>query len=321
MNNDASLTPQEVADILKIAKTTVYEMIKRGELPCYRIGRKVRVDRKDVEQYRSSRKSVIFSETPSSRNNAEIPKNETLSSTSESQQIRRLIISGQDISLDILCHHLENVQPRIMGLRSYLGSYNGLISLYRKEIDAASVHLWDEKSGTYNTPYISYLLPGVPCTLIHIAKRRVGFYVKKGNPLGISGWRDLSRNNITIINREKGSGIRILLDQKLRQMGISPESLNGYNRESQTHLAAASLISQGGADLAIGSEKAALQAHDIEFIPLQNERYDLAIRTEDRNKPHFSTMFDIIRSKAYLSELQGLGGYDLSESGVITDIS
>jgi len=109
--------------------------------------------------------------------------------------------------------------------------------------------------------------PGTPTVIIRLASRMQGFYVAKGNPKNIKDWNDLKRSDITIINREKGSGTRILLDEHLRKMGISGKSINGYIRESPTHLTVASTVARGGADFGMGNEKACLQVQGIDFIP------------------------------------------------------
>jgi putative molybdopterin biosynthesis protein len=144
-----------------------------------------------------------------------------------------------------------------------------------------------------------------------------GFYVAKGNPKSIVGWDDLNRADITIINREKGSGTRVLLDEHLRKLGISAKSVNGYERESTSHLAIASTVARGGADIGMGNEKAGLQVKDIDFIPLQSERYELVIKKEDLDKPPFRAVIEILRSHEFKMELEGIGGYDLKEIGKI----
>ena len=139
-----------------------------------------------------------------------------------------------------------------------------------------------------------------------------------GNPKGIKGWEDLKRPGITIINREIGSGTRVLLDEQLKKIGIRGSSIAGYARECFSHLAVASAVARGGVDVAIGNEKVSQQVNEIEFIPLQTESYDLVIKKEDIDKPHFQAVLEIIRSEEYKLELDGIGGYDLKDLGVIT---
>ncbi|SPF54273.1 conserved hypothetical protein [Candidatus Desulfosporosinus infrequens] len=144
-----------------------------------------------------------------------------------------------------------------------------------------------------------------------------GFYVAKGNPKNIKDWNDLRRSDITIINHQKGSGTRILLDEHLRIMGIPGRSIQGYMRESQSYLAVANTVARGGADLGLGNEKACLQVQGIDFIPLQKEQFDIVVKKEDTSLPAFEAIFEILRSEDFNFELQGLGGYDLAEIGKV----
>lgn len=320
MLQDTALTPQEVADILKIAKNTVYELIKRGELNAYKVGKKLRVDFKDVEAYKNKSKNIQFNQV--NQHNNTVDDNqislETLSPPLyEPTSSRDYVICGQDVILDILSRHLEFNLHGARILRSYTGCYNGLFALYLGKIQISTVHLWDGDSGEYNIPYVRRMLPGIPAIIVHLACRIQGFYVAKGNPKNIKGWEDLKRPDISIINREKGSGTRILLDEHIRLLGINNNSIEGYSRECFSHLAVASTVARGGADIAVGNEKTGLQVKNIDFIPLQTERYELVIKKEDMNKPFSKAVMEIINSDNFKMELEGLGGYDLSEIGKI----
>lgn len=311
MNDNSALTPQEVADILKIAKNTVYELIKRGELNSYRVGKKVRVDIKDVEEYKNRTKSMKSNHAGITQNNIRL--NPFLEE--ELPRSSGFVICGQDLLLDILSRYLQLHPYGVQALRSYIGSYNGLYALYHGNVQMATAHLWDGDTGQYNIPFVRRMLPGIPAVIIHLACRLQGFYVQKGNPKSIKGWEDLKRKDITIINREKGSGTRVLLDEHLRILGIPTRTIKGYERESTSHLAIASTVSRGGADLGIGNEKSALQVKGIDFIPLQTERYELIIKKEDIEKAPFQAVLEILRSQELKMELEGIGGYDLSEIG------
>lgn len=303
MRDDSALTPLEVAEILKISKNTVYELIKRGELNGYKVGKKIRIDMKDVEEYKNSSKN----NRPKS---IEAVQGEFNSSSG-------FIISGQDIMLDIMARHLERNTKGFNALRSYEGSYNGLYALYNGKVQVATAHLWDGDTGEYNIPYVKRMLPGVPAVIVHLAKRMQGFYVAKGNPKNIRGWEDLRRSDIAIVNREKGSGTRVLLDEHLRKLGINPLNINGYDREFSSHLGIASAVARGNADIGMGNEKTGLQVGDIEFIPLQKENYELVIKKQDILKPEYQAILKVINSEEFRMELEGIGGYDLAEMGKI----
>jgi putative molybdopterin biosynthesis protein len=304
MKEDSALTPLEVAEILKISKNTVYELIKRGELNGYKVGKKVRIDMSDVEAYKNSTKN-------SNLKNNDVPLNQVSRS-------HTFIISGQDIMLDILVRHLGRTSKGFNALRLYEGSYNGLYELYQGNVQIATAHLWDSDTGEYNVPYVKRMLPGVPAVIVHLAKRMQGFYIAKGNPKNIKGWEDFKRPDITIVNREKGSGTRILLDEHLRKLKINPLNIKGYDKECSSHLGIASSVSRRDADLGMGNEKTGLQVADIDFIPLQMEKYELVFKKVDIHKPNFQAVLDVIRSKEFKMELEGLGGYDLSDIGKIS---
>lgn len=325
MNNNTTLTAQEVADILKIAKNTVYELVKRGELNSYKVGRKLRIDLQDVENYKSKSKNISVRIDPSVHpiiNSTKI-ENPIISPmprstlTADMKFSKGFVICGQDIILDILSSHLERQFQGIPALRSYVGSYNGLYSLYQGESQLATAHLWDGDTGQYNIPYVRRMLPGVPAVIIRLISRMQGFYVQKGNPKNITDWKDLLRSDISIINREKGSGTRVLLDERLRLMGIFGSSIQGYSRESFSHFAVASTVARGGADISFGIEKIALQVQGIDFIPMQEEKYDLIIKKEDIEKPEFQAVLKIINSKEFIMELEGIGSYNMDEIGKV----
>jgi len=318
IEENSVLTPEEVADILKIAKNTVYELIKRGELNAYKVGKKFRIDLKDIEEYKNSTKRKKTLSTKSYLNQK---LNETISNPNifkgEIVSASGLVICGQDSILDILSRYLEVHPKGVRTLRSYVGSYNGLYELYNGTAQIATAHLWDGDSGEYNVPYVRRMVPGIPTIIVHIACRMQGFYVAKGNPKKILSWEDLKRSDIKIVNREKGSGTRILLDEHLRKLGILGTQINGYERECISHLAAASTVARGGADLGIGNEMTSLSVKDVDFIPIQKERFDLVMKKEDILKGPFQAILEILKSDDFRSELQGIGGYDLEETGQI----
>ncbi len=313
MSDNTTYTPVEVAKKLKISKFTVYELIKRGELDAYRIGRKIRIEEASLEAYKQNNKNLPANPLPNSL--ADSPVIFTPSSTVNT--LDGLLICGQDMILDILTRHLTKQFPTIKFLRSHMGSIDSLMALYRGQANVATAHLWDSDSNEYNLPYVRRLLPGHQTIVINLVYRLAGFYVVRDNPKNIKTWQDLTRPEVRFINRERGSGARVLLDEKLQQEGISNHSINGYHDEEMSHMSVASKVARGEADVGLGIEKVAMQVPDLDFIPLQKERYDLVFRQEDLSKPHFQALLQIIRSSAYRKEIEGLGGYDVSQMGEI----
>ena len=316
MVNTKALTVQDVADILKIAKNTVYELIKRGELNSYKVGRKVRFTLEDVESYIESSKKIQNPQEKTSNALSDIYLN-NFSGFSKIPENNEFIVCGQDLMLDILTSYMGKYCKNISALRAYIGSYSSLAALYHGYVQAATTHLWDGDTDQYNIPFVRRLLPGIPAVIIHLTCRTQGFYVARGNPKGIHSWEDLKRRDITLINREKGAGSRVLLDEHLRLMGIYGSSIEGYNNETQSHLTVASTVSRGAADIGVGIEKIASQVEGIDFIPLQKERYELVIKKEIFDTPVVQNILKILRSDEFKSEFKDIGGYDISEMGNI----
>ena len=311
------LTPAEVAEILKISKYTVYEMVKRGELPAYRVGKKIRVDSQDLQEYIEKGKG----NEPAPDEHLVLPPASLLESpllaVETTAKAPGLVICGQDICLDILGRHLEHHPAGVRAYRQNLGSFAGLLALYQDRADLAAIHLWDSDSNSYNIPYVRRLLPGIPAVVIHLACRMQGFYVAHGNPKNIKQWEDLLQPGIRFVNREAGSGTRVLIDEQFRVSGINRQMVKGYENLEFSSLAVASAVSRGIVDVGVGNEKASMQVRDIDFIPLRKERYELVIKKEDINRAPFQAVLEILKSLAFKTELQGLGDYDLSETGTI----
>ena len=309
MSTKKALSTQDVADMLGVSKSTIYNMIKSGVISSYKVGRKVRFTEDDVNGYIS-------------RSTADQP---TVFSQAETSQVLGLpeigrtqggfVICGQDLILDVLSNYMR--AHGIPALRAYIGSYDSLMLLYKDKVSVASSHLWDSETDEYNVPYIRRLLPGIPSVVIHLTCRIQGLYVQKGNPKGIKGWEDFGRSEITMINREHGAGSRVLLDENLRLLGITGSGIKGYVTEKPSHLALASAVSGGKADVAVGIEKIARQVDNIDFIPLKKERYDLIVKKETMQSYEVATMMKIIGSAAFKQEFSTIGGYDTTDMGAI----
>ena len=309
MAQNKSLSTQEVADILHVSKSTIYELIRRGEINSYKVGRKVRFTQDDVDAY-IARSRHEQSVQPVRR--VEI-SSELLSPAAASE--RPFVISGQDVVLDILSNYLH--QSGKHADRCYLSSFEGLLALYEGKVDAAACHLYavDEKS--FNVPYVRRLMPGVKAVLINVSYRRQGFYVAAGNPKEIRGWRDLARRDISILNRRAGSSARILLDGQLMRMDLDPRQIKGYEREMKSHLTMAAAIADGEADLAIGTERISRQIEGLDFIPLLEERYDLVLRRDALKTPAGEAILEILRSAAFKKEISHFTGNSYRDLGKI----
>lgn len=307
MTQNKSLSTQEVAEILHVSKSTIYDLIRRGEIRSYKIGRKVRFTQEDVDAY-IARSRHEHSTRP-------VRNIDTHSSllTPEPERLPQLILSGQDVVLDILANYLQ--QEGIPTARTYLSSFEGLLSLYQENIQVAACHLYD--GADYNASFVRSLMPGVPAVLVNVSHRTQGFYVRKGNPKQIRGWSDLGRRDITILNRRIGSSSRILMDTQLKRLGISPQQVKGYDRIMQSHLTMAGAIAAGEADLAIGTERISRQIEELDFIPLLEERYDLVMKKAFFQTATAQKLLEILRSPVFRKEISQFSGNDYRDLGKV----
>ena len=180
----------------------------------------------------------------------------------------------------------------------------------------AGTHLLDTDDGSYNISYLTKYLPETEVKLIHLVQRDQGLIVKRGNPKGIGGIEDLSRKDVSFINRQVGSGTRILLDYKLSQMGIKATAINGYQNEEFTHMAVAVSVLSGTEDAGLGINAAA-KALNLEFIPVVTEQYDLAIPLEYFKTEPIQILLEIINSRKFKQRVEELGGYSTEKTGTI----
>jgi putative molybdopterin biosynthesis protein len=228
-----------------------------------------------------------------------------------------VIVASHDLALNMLVSRLRQKHPKVKIHVTYAGSLGGLIALQEGRADLAGVHLLDAETGEYNYPYIKHLLPGREMAIVHLAYRIQGLMFAAGNPKRIKSLEDLRRPDLTLINRQKGSGTRILLDQELRQLGIAPSRVKGYAHEVDTHLATAKCIADGKADVGLGIEAAA-RACQIDFLPLYRERYDLVIPIGNHRNKKLAPLLKMIGSKDFQKAVIEVGGYDTSQTGTTT---
>jgi len=184
-------------------------------------------------------------------------------------------------------------------------------------VTVASCHLYD--GNEFNRSFVKYLMPGVSAVLVNISFRPQGFYVRRGNPKQVTGWQDLGRSDISVINRPESSSARILLDVQIKKMGLRADRIKGYDRVMNSHLTIAAAVAEGEADIAVGTERVSHQMDGIDFIPLLEERYDLVIRRDAMETPMIQTMIKILRSEAFKKEISHFSGNDYRMLGTIID--
>lgn len=295
MSQNESYTTEDIARLLKVSKLTVYDLIKKGELQAYRVGRQMRIDASELENYKVRGQEVKTSQVGASGEVKEAPSSK-----------RQIVISGQDPSLDILARRLESLGQSFRPLRSYAGSLDSLIAMYQGKADIVSTHLFDGDTSAYNVSYIRKILVSKSFIVVNLLKRNAGLYVAKGNPKNIRTWTDLKNPHITLVNREAGAGARVLLDEQLRIHKIARAEINGYENEQTSHMAIASAVAGGVADVGVGIEQTA-KLINVDFIPMIEESYDLVMLKTEQNKQLISSVLSILKDEKFKEELQSLG--------------
>ncbi|MGF7184259.1 putative molybdopterin biosynthesis protein [Desulfitispora alkaliphila] len=227
-----------------------------------------------------------------------------------------VVVNGShDISLDILKDFLSK-QTNYHLSSSHSGSLGGLMALKRGEADCAGIHLLDPETGEYNITYVKKMLGNQKVKVVNLAYRQQGIIVPKGNPLGIEGISDLTKRGISFVNRQKGSGTRVLLDYMLNKEEIAPGDIDGYQREEYTHLAVGAAVENGTATAGLGI-LAAAKAFDLDFIPIFEERYDICIPENSWQKERVQELLNLISRDDFKNAIVGLGGYDMKDSGKV----
>lgn len=225
-------------------------------------------------------------------------------------------IGSHDPIIDILSDLMHMKNKKYFLSSAHVGSMGGVMSLKNEETHIAPIHLLDMDTGEYNTSYIEKYLKDKDIALIKGVKRIQGFIVKKGNPLGIKDFKDLVDKKVKFINRQRGSGTRLLLDYNLKKAGVSPREIVGYEREEFTHLSVASAVASGNADVGLGVYSAAVMM-DLDFIPICDEDYDMAVPKEYLEMDIIKELLKVLKSEEFKGELDKLGGYNYSDIGTI----
>jgi putative molybdopterin biosynthesis protein len=234
-------------------------------------------------------------------------------------------IGSHDLTLDLLAQHLAEVtsdsptpdrstQRRFVS--AHAGSLGGLIALRRGEAHLAGSHLLDPETGEYNFAYIKQYLPNVPVVVVTLLRREQGLIVAQSNPKSIASLKDLARSDVRFVNRQRGAGTRVLLDYRLKELGVAVESVHGYQREEYTHLAVAAAVKSGVADCGLGV-RAAARALDLDFVSVEWERYDLVIPQQFYESELLQPLLALIRGESFRKVVAELKGYDSSGMGEV----
>ncbi|WDP84518.1 MAG: molybdopterin biosynthesis protein [Desulfobacter sp.] len=228
---------------------------------------------------------------------------------------KTVVITGShDNTLDLLADQIRFNTPGVGISSSHVGSMGGLMAIKKGACHMAGSHLLDPKDGSYNVSYIEKYLSGIPVRLVNLVMREQGLILPKGNPENITGLKDISQAGIPFINRQPGSGTRILLDYKLKELGIDPQDIPGYENDEYTHMSVAVAVLSGRARAGLGIKAAAL-ALNLDFLLVVTESYDLVIPEKFFHLRKIQTLVKTIQTREFKERVLALGGYGVEKTG------
>ena len=225
-----------------------------------------------------------------------------------------VIVGSHDNTLDVLSDQIKAGYSNVTISSSHVGSMGGLMAIKKGVCHLAGSHLLDEEDGSYNISYIKKYLPDINVRLINLVMRDQGLIIPQGNPKGIRGIEDLVRDDITFINRQGGSGTRILLDYNLKNLNLDAGAIKGYENEEFTHMSVAVAVLSGTVDVGLGIYAAA-KALNMDFIPVVTEEYDLVIPDKYFESENIQILLETINTGEFKKRVQALGGYSTEKTG------
>jgi putative molybdopterin biosynthesis protein len=299
--SEEMMSTKEVAKYLGIHEKQVYALIKSKKIPSTRVTGKWVFPRKLIDEW-------IVSNAKTGLEQAR----------KKSRKIEgALLASGSnDPILDMLYTYMKKSYPEFYIFSANTGSTDGLKALNMGYTDIAWSHLFDPKSGEYNIPLLSNYLTNVKPVVVNLFRRDLGFVVSHKNPFHIRGFEDLTQKGVRLINRQKGSGTRVLLDHHLKKLQISPSNINGYEKEVYTHFEVGLSILSKEADVGIATI-AVSKLLGLPFIPVTQESFDMILDRSTFFEKGIQAFIEILNSQEFRNRVERLGSYDFKSSGKI----
>lgn len=232
-------------------------------------------------------------------------------------EIKNAIVfcGSHDLTIDLLSVELKERKHEMSIVSSHVGSMAGLMAIRKGEAHVAGIHLLDSETKQYNISYVKRLMADIDVVLYPFLKRKQGWMVPEGNPLGIEKVQDLIEKAAHFVNRQKGAGTRILFDLLLNEAGLEADQIKGYRREMFSHLAVAAEVDGDREAIGLGIYPAA-KAMGLSFIPVADEEYDLIMTRAFFESEKGKMLRQVILSDSFKSRVEKIGGYEV----VATDI-
>jgi len=299
--SDQLMNTKEVAEYLDIHEKQVYALIKSGRIPCTKVTGKWIFPKKFIDEWIEQ--------------NA---KEGLKQARKKSSQISGAVLAAgsNDPVLDMLLVATKKSHPDFYIFSANTGSTEGLKALNSGVTDIALSHLYDAESGKYNIPYLGKYLPAINPVVVNLFKRDIGFLFNKEIAGAVKGFENLTEENIRFINRQEGSGIRLLLDYCLAKEGISSEKIKGYKNEVYTHFEVGLAIISGEADVGIASA-AISKLLGLSFLPITSECFDMIMDQSTYFQPGVQAFIETLKSGDFRSRVEKIGGYNFEDSGKI----
>jgi len=290
-----------VAAYLGINEKQVYALIKAGRIPGTRLTGKWVFPKKLIDEWIETGARSGLKEARAKSRGME----------------GALLASGSnDPVLDFLLTGMRHSHPEFYFFCANTGSTEGLKALGGGYTDIAWTHLLDQESGRYNVPFLPKYLPDMKAVLVHLFRREIGIVAAPRNPLGIAGIEDIAGKKVRFVNRQAGSGTRLLLDHHLGRLGVSPSSIEGYDREVYTHVEVGLTILSGEADAGIATV-AVSRLMGLHFVPVTQENFDMVLGQSTYFNRGIQALMEILRSAGFRERFERLGGYGFEDSGKI----
>jgi len=299
--SEEMMNTKETATYLGINEKQVYALIKAGRIPGTRLTGKWVFPKKLVDEWIETGARSGLKEAREKSRGME----------------GALLASGSnDPVLDFLLTGMRHTHPEFYFFCANTGSTEGLKALGGGYTDIAWTHLFDQESGRYNIPFLPKYLPDMKAVLVHLFRREIGIVAAPGNPLGIAGIEDIAGKKVRFVNRQAGSGTRVLLDYHLKSSGIPAEAINGYDRQVYTHVEVGLSILSGEADAGIATV-AVSRLMGLHFIPVTKENFDMVLGQSTYFNKGIQALVEDLRSPGFRERFERLGGYGFEDSGKI----